>query len=91
MLPDHVNETLLIFFFSIYYAMAVIWPQMVAILYTDDGGSSMYAGWLSCAPSAAIVLGQVVAGLLAEPIGKTKLQTITVLVIGGTFLGGLFM
>jgi Fungal trichothecene efflux pump (TRI12) len=73
---------------SIYYAMAIIWPQMVDILYTDDGGASMYAGLLACAPSAMINGGQIVAGFLAEPIGKTKLQCMSVLAIGGTFLGG---
>jgi MFS family permease len=73
---------------SIYYAMAIIWPQMVAVLYTDDGGASMYAAWLSCAPSVMINFGQIVAGFLAEPIGKTKLQCISVLVIGGALLGG---
>jgi MFS family permease len=68
--------------------MAIIWPQMVAVLYTDDGGASMYAAWLSCAPSVMINFGQIVAGFLAEPIGKTKLQCISVLVIGGALLGG---
>jgi hypothetical protein len=68
--------------------MAIIWPQMVAILYTNDGGASMYAGWLSCAPSIMINFGQIVAEFLAEPIGKTKWQCITVLTTGGAFLGG---
>jgi hypothetical protein len=61
---------------------------MVSVLYTDDGGASMYAGWLSCAPSIMINFGQIVAGFLAEPIGKTKIQCITVLTIGGALLGG---
>jgi MFS family permease len=68
--------------------MAVIWPSMVAVLFTTDGGASMYAGWLSSVPSCAIVFGQVVSGLAAEPIGKTKYQVITVLTIGGATLGG---
>lgn len=72
---------------SIFYAMAVIWPSMVAVLYTDDGGASMYAGWLSCVPSAMINLGQIFAGFLAEPIGKTKIQCMVVLTLGGAFLG----
>jgi MFS family permease len=71
-----------------YYALAIIWPQMVSILYTDNGGASMYAGWLSCAPSAMIVFGQIVGGFLAEPIGKVKTQCIVVLTIGGALLGG---
>jgi hypothetical protein len=67
--------------------MAVIWPSMVALLFTTDGGASMYAGWLASVPGT-IVLGQVVSGFLAKPIGKTKYQVITVLIIGGTTLGG---
>lgn len=61
---------------------------MVAVLYTDDGGASMYAGWLSCAPSALINLGQIVAGFLAEPVGKTKIQCIVAFTVGGALLGG---
>lgn len=73
---------------SIYYAMAVIWPQMVAVLYTDDGGASMYAGFLACAPTACINGGQIISGALAAPIGKTKIQLIVAIVVGGALLGG---
>jgi MFS family permease len=62
---------------------------MVAVLYTDDGGASMYAGWLACVPSLMINGGQIVSGFLAEPIGKSKYQCIAVLTIGGASLGGL--
>ena len=61
---------------------------MVAVLYTDDGGASMYAGWLACVPSLMINFGQIVGGFLAEPIGKTKYQCMAVLTIGGALLGG---
>ncbi|KAI6778746.1 MFS general substrate transporter [Emericellopsis cladophorae] len=73
---------------SIYYAMAVIWPQMVTVLYTNDGGASMYAGLLACAPTACINAGQIISGILAAPIGKTKIQLIVTVIIGGAFLGG---
>lgn len=73
---------------SIYYAMAVIWPQMISVLYTDDGGASMYTGWLACAPTATINLGQIAGGFLAEPLGRTKLQLVVALTIGGALLGG---
>jgi hypothetical protein len=63
---------------------------MVAVLYTNDGGATMYAGWLSCCPSIMINFGQIVAGFLAVPIGKTKLQCMTVLAVGGALLGGMF-
>lgn len=73
---------------SIYYALAIIWPQMVDLVYTEDGGASMYAGWLACTPTAMINGGQIFGGFLAEPIGKTKFQCMSVLAIGGAFLGG---
>ncbi|RDW72199.1 MFS general substrate transporter-28 [Coleophoma crateriformis] len=74
---------------SVYYAMATIWPSMVAVLYTDDGGASMYAGWLNCISGTMIVAGQICAGCFAVAIGKTKFQCITVLIIGGALLGAM--
>ena len=58
----------------VYYALSVIWPQMVSVLFTDDGGASMRAGWWASAPSVMINVGQIVGGFLAEPIGKTRYQ-----------------
>ncbi|OAG09823.1 MFS general substrate transporter [Paraphaeosphaeria sporulosa] len=72
----------------IYYAMAIVWPSMVAVLYTDDGGASMYAGWLSCMPGM-INGGQIVGGFLAVPIGKTRIQVIVVLILGGSLLAAI--
>ncbi|CAK7234547.1 hypothetical protein SBRCBS47491_008984 [Sporothrix bragantina] len=72
---------------SIYYAFAIIWPEMVAVLYTTDSGASMYAGWLSCAPSAMMNAGQITSGIFAARIGRTKIQLIAVLTIGGALLG----
>lgn len=69
--------------------MAIIWPSMVAVLYTDDGGTSMYAGWLNCISGTLIVAGQISAGCLAVAIGKTKLQCVAVLIIGGGLLGSM--
>jgi hypothetical protein len=66
--------------------MAIVWPGMVATVFTDDGGASMYAGWLNCVPSIMINFGQIVAGLSAVRVGKTKIQCITVLTIGGALL-----
>jgi MFS family permease len=63
---------------SIYYAMAVIWPQMIAVLYTTDGGASMSAGWWACASSLPINIGQIVGGFLATTIGKTRYQCMVV-------------
>ncbi|KAF1969675.1 MFS general substrate transporter [Bimuria novae-zelandiae CBS 107.79] len=72
----------------IYYAMAILWPSMVAVLYTDDGGASMYAGWLSCVPGM-INGGQIVGGFLAAPIGKTRIQCIVAFTVGGALLAAI--
>lgn len=62
---------------------------MVSVLYTDDGGASMYSGWLNCISGTLIVAGQIIGGCLCVYIGKTKLQCITVLTIGGALLGAM--
>lgn len=69
--------------------MAIIWLSMVAVLYTDDAGASMYSGWLNCISGTLIVAGQIIGGCSAVPIGKTKFQCITVLTIGGALLGAM--
>ncbi|KAF9893246.1 hypothetical protein FE257_011676 [Aspergillus nanangensis] len=65
---------------SIYYGgpMAIIWPNMVAIVYTDDGGASMKAGWLNCMPVTLMVAGQILGGGLAAAIGNQRLQCMAV-------------
>lgn len=90
---------------AVYYAMAIIWPQMVAALFTvstepapisaaltifvqDDGGASMFAGWINTIPGVSIVVGQVLAGALAVWVGKAKIQVMVVLSFGGAFLAG---
>jgi len=69
--------------------MAIIWPSMVAVLYTNDGGASMSSGWLNCISGTMIVVGQIIGGILAVPIGKTKFQCIFVLTSGGALLGAM--
>lgn len=71
---------------SIYYAMAIVWPGRVATVFTDDGGASIYAGWLNCVPSVMTNTGQIFAGVSAVHLGNTKIQCITVLTIGGALL-----
>jgi flagellar motor component MotA len=66
--------------------MAIIWPQIVGGIYASP--TSMYAGYLNCVPGAMIVVGMVLGGLLAEPIGKTNYQVITAFIIGGALIGG---
>jgi hypothetical protein len=64
---------LLLIINSVYYAMPIIWPSMIAVLYTTDSGASMYSGWLNCISGTLIVTGQIIGGVLAVPIGKTKI------------------
>lgn len=64
--------------------MAIIWPQIVGGIYADP--TSMYAGYLNCVPGAMIVVGMVLGGLLAEPIGKTNYQVIFAFATGGAFI-----
>lgn len=42
----------------------------------------------SCAPTLMINCGQIFTGFLAAYIGKTKYQCMTVLTVGGAFVGG---
>lgn len=62
---------------------------MVAVLYTNDSGASMYSGWLNCISGTMIVAGQIIGGCLTVYIGKTKVQCITVLTVGGALLGAM--
>lgn len=69
---------------AIYYSMAIIWPQIVGGVYADP--TTMYAGYLNCIPGALIVVGMVLGGLLAEPIGKQKFQVIVAFACGGALI-----
>ena len=69
---------------SIYYSMAIIWPQIVGGIYANT--TTMYAGYLNCIPGAMIVVGMVLGGLLAEPIGRTNFQVIVAFAAGGALI-----
>lgn len=69
-----------------YYAFAIIWPQMVAVLYA--GGDSIYGGYLSSIVGACFILGQIMGGVFAKPIGRVKWQVVFTLSVGGALLGG---
>ena len=47
----------------------------------------MYAGWLSCVSTAGINWGMIIGGFLAEPIGKTKYQCVSMFTVGGILFG----
>jgi hypothetical protein len=69
---------------SIYYAFAIVWPQMVTVLYSDDG-SPMDGPWLSSIVGMCIIVGEIVGGFSAKSIGHIKYQTSSSLLIGGIF------
>lgn len=46
---------------SVYYAFAVIWPDMINALYADQHGV-MWAGWASGVVGAGITAGEILAG-----------------------------
>lgn len=69
---------------SIYYAFAIVWPQMVAVMYSE-GGSPMDGPWLSSLVGLCIVIGEIVGGFCAKAIGHLKWQCFVTIVIGGIF------
>jgi len=81
-LPRHATQ-----FADLVPGMAIIWPSMVAVLYTNDGGASMYAGLLSSLTGILIVSAQLCSGFLVPLIGKTRYQCMFVLTAGGALLG----
>jgi hypothetical protein len=56
------------------------------VLYSKDG-NLVDIGYKSVVVGMGINLGQIVAGLLAFPIGRQKFQCMTVFIVGGAFLG----
>lgn len=69
---------------GVYYAFAIIWPAQCATLY--NSGDLTYLGGISSLVGVGIISGQIIGGLLAARIGKTKYQCMAVFTIGGAFL-----
>ncbi|KAL1891973.1 hypothetical protein Sste5346_007317 [Sporothrix stenoceras] len=70
---------------SMYYALALIWPSMVGVLYAD--GNSTVNGWLSSLVGLGIIAGQVFGGMAAKYIQHYKLQCTVTLILSGIFFG----
>ncbi|PMD55689.1 siderophore iron transporter [Hyaloscypha bicolor E] len=70
----------------IYFSMNILWPLQIAALYTTD---NIQIGWLSCTTGAAVVIGQVVSGLVFKRIGHVKWQLVGCCVGFTVFLGGM--
>lgn len=72
---------------SMYYALALIWPSMVGVLYAD--GNSTVNGWLSSLVGLGIIAGQVAGGMAAKYIQHYKLQCTVTLILAGIFFGSM--
>ncbi|KAF4458452.1 fungal trichothecene efflux pump [Fusarium albosuccineum] len=70
---------------SVYYAFALVWPSMVTVLYDD--GDQMTAAWYSSFVGLFIIIGEVVGGVVAKPIGNLKWQCIITVALSGIFFG----
>lgn len=68
---------------SVYYAFAIVWPSMVAIMYTSEGDSPFYSAWLASVVSLFMVVGQITGGFLGKMIGYLKWQCVVTFTIGG--------
>ncbi len=53
---------------SVYYAFAIIWPNMVNALYADQHSSKLWAGWASSVVGAGITAGEVLAGFAKKKL-----------------------
>ncbi|KAF1840697.1 MFS general substrate transporter [Cucurbitaria berberidis CBS 394.84] len=70
---------------GVYYAFSIVWPAQAAVLYGN--GDTIRVGYMSTIVGISIITGQVLAGIFAERIGKTRYQCMAAFLIGGTFLG----
>jgi MFS family permease len=70
---------------GVYYAFAIVWPAQCAVLYAS-ATDPMYVGYISSVVGLGFITGQVLAGLLARQIGKTRYQVMVAFTIGGIFL-----
>ena len=69
---------------GVYYAFAIVWPQMVGVLYAN--GDQLYGGYLSCIVGIAFITGQISGGACAKAIGKVRYQIMATLSSGGILL-----
>jgi hypothetical protein len=71
---------------SVYFAFAIVWPQMVFSLYTSD---LTRGGWYCCITGLGANTGQITGGLTSRHFGKQKYQLIVVNTLTVIFLGGM--
>jgi hypothetical protein len=71
---------------SIYYSMAIVWPQMAAAVYNDC--NQLQVAWISCASASGTTFGAIFSGATSRFVGKAKLQCIIAITIGGALIAG---
>ncbi|KAI4925338.1 hypothetical protein J4E85_007217 [Alternaria conjuncta] len=69
---------------GVYYAGAIIWPQITQNFYAN--GDLMHAAFLSSLANLGILIGGFVGGCLAGPIGYQNWQITVAMAIGGGLL-----
>lgn len=72
---------------SVYYAFAIVWPAMVAVLYSDRG--VMSGAWLSSLVGLCITIGQIVGGFSGKAIGYLKWQCVVGITLGAVCFGAM--
>ena len=70
---------------STYYALALLWPSMVATLYRGTHGY-MWVGWVSCLSNCGILFGEYVGAWRKR---RTDIQIRIVFLIGSAFLAAM--
>lgn len=71
---------------SVYYAFAIIWPEMVNLFYS--GGNTIQDGWLQCCVLGPFTLGEIVGCFVYKFTGNIRLHMTTTLILAGSLLGG---
>ncbi|KAF2665042.1 MFS general substrate transporter [Microthyrium microscopicum] len=67
---------------AVYYANAILWPGMVATVYSEGHGT-MWIGWVSCIPSCGILFGEYCGAWYRK---KTHMQIRVAFIVGAIFL-----
>ncbi|KAF7560698.1 hypothetical protein G7046_g3461 [Stylonectria norvegica] len=70
---------------SVYYALAIVWPSMVAVLYDD--GDEIKAAWYASFVGLFIIIGEIVGGVAAKSIGKLKWQCVVMVALSTICFG----
>jgi hypothetical protein len=70
---------------STYYALAILWPSMVATLYRGNHGF-MWVGWVSCLSNCGILFGEYCGAWVKR---RTDIQIPIVFTIGSAFLAAM--